>query len=83
MFHRETSRPARRPKVKICCIADVEEARLALRGGADAVGLVSAMPSGPRVIEEEKIAEVAAQVPPSVTTFLLTSLQDPEALTRQ
>ncbi len=54
-----------------------------MRCGADAVGLVSAMPSGPGVIAEEAIAEIAAQVPPSVATFLLTSLQDPEALIAQ
>ncbi len=36
-----------RPRIKICCIRSVEEARLAVRYGADALGLVSYMPSGP------------------------------------
>jgi len=60
--------------VKICCIASVEEARLALAHGASALGLVSAMPSGPGVISDERVAEVAAAVRAApVRTFLLTS----------
>ena len=49
---------------------------MAIRAGASALGLVSAMPSGPGVVDEATIALVAAAVPPSVATFLLTSLQD-------
>lgn len=64
------------PRVKICCIQNVEEARLAIRYGASAVGLVSAMPSGPGPIEEETIAEIARTIPPGVSSFLLTSKQD-------
>ena len=63
------------PRVKICCIGSVDEARLAIRYGAAAVGLVSAMPSGPGIISEALIAEVAAIVPPGVASFLLTSHQ--------
>lgn len=60
--------------VKICCIASVGEARLALAHGAAALGLVSAMPSGPGVISDERVAEVAAAVRGEpVRTFLLTS----------
>jgi phosphoribosylanthranilate isomerase len=62
--------------VKICCIADVEEARLAIACGASALGLVSAMPSGPGVIADEQIAEIARLVPPPVATFLLTAHTD-------
>jgi phosphoribosylanthranilate isomerase len=72
-----------RPRVKICCIASVEEARLAIERGASAVGLVSEMPSGPGVIEEELIAEIAASVPPPVATFLLTCRQDAESIVEQ
>ena len=75
--------PARGPKVKICCMASVAEARLAVRLGADALGLVSAMPSGPGPIADELIAEIAALVPPPVATFLLTSLQDVQAIVAQ
>ena len=63
------------PRVKVCCIASVEEARLAIRLGAAAIGLVSEMPSGPGVIPEPLIAEIAAAVPPAIGTFLLTCRQ--------
>jgi phosphoribosylanthranilate isomerase len=63
-------------RIKICCISSAEEASLAIRGGADAIGLVSAMPSGPGVIPEHRIAEIARQVPPGVGRFLLTSETD-------
>jgi phosphoribosylanthranilate isomerase len=72
-----------RTRLKVCCIASVDEARLAVRLGADALGLVSAMPSGPGVIPEDRIAEVAASVPPPVATFLLTSLRDADAIVEQ
>jgi phosphoribosylanthranilate isomerase len=72
-----------RPRVKICCIASVEEARAAVECGASAIGLVSEMPSGPGVIGEELIAEIAARVPPTVATFLLTSKQDAAAIVEQ
>ena len=70
-------------QVKICCIASVEEAALAVAAGAHAVGLVSEMPSGPGVIDESLIAEIAAAVEPPTETFLLTSLTDPEAIVAQ
>jgi len=72
-----------RPRVKICCMASVEEARLAVECGASAVGLVSAMPSGPGPIAEELIAEIAATVPPPVATFLLTCRQDAGSIIEQ
>jgi phosphoribosylanthranilate isomerase len=75
--------PTRRPRLKVCCIQDVEEARLAVRLGASALGLVSAMPSGPGVIAEETIAAVARMVPPPVASFLLTSRQDAAAIVEQ
>jgi phosphoribosylanthranilate isomerase len=53
----------------------VDEAWLAIRTGAAALGLVSAMPSGPGAVPEETIARIAAAVPPPVATFLLTSRQ--------
>jgi phosphoribosylanthranilate isomerase len=71
------------PRVKICCIASLAEARTAIGCGAHALGLVSAMPSGPGVIDEAAIAEIAARVPPGVASFLLTSLQDAEAIVAQ
>ena len=72
-----------KPRVKVCCIASVEEARAAVECGASAVGLVSEMPSGPGVIPEELIAEIAARVPPPVATFLLTCRQDAASIVAQ
>ena len=72
-----------RPRVKICCIQSREEARLAIRFGASAVGLVSAMPSGPGPIAEDRITEIVQIVPPGVASFLLTSKQDAESIISQ
>jgi phosphoribosylanthranilate isomerase len=66
----------RKPRVKICCIHSLDEAGLAIKAGASALGLVSRMPSGPGVIPEELITHIAARVPPGVATFLLTSQLD-------
>ena len=56
---------------------------MAIRHGASALGLVSAMPSGPGVIAEETIAEIARMVPPGVGSFLLTSRQDVASIIEQ
>ena len=76
-------KPTEKPRVKICCIASVEEAWLAIEHGASAVGLVSAMPSGPGPISETLIAEIAATIPPGVSSFLLTCLEDAASLIDQ
>jgi len=70
-------------RIKICCIGSVNEAALAVSCGASALGLVSAMPSGPGVIEEDHIAEIIRTVPPAIGTFLLTSKQDADAIVDQ
>jgi len=67
-----------RPRVKVCCIASVGEAQLAVSLGASALGLVSAMPSGPGVIDDATIRTIARAVPPPVATFLLTSETEPD-----
>jgi phosphoribosylanthranilate isomerase len=72
-----------KPRVKVCCITSVEEAWLAIEHGASALGLVSAMPSGPGPIPEELIAEIAAKIPPGVSSFLLTCQQDADAIIDQ
>src|SRR5262245_43325541 len=79
----EEMKPTTKPRVKICCIASIEEAWLAIEQGASAIGLVSAMPSGPGPIPEELIAEIAATVPPAIGSFLLTSQQEVEAIIEQ
>ena len=69
--------------VKVCCIADLDEARLAIAAGASAIGLVSAMPSGPGPIAEDQITRIAAGVPRPTETFLLTALVQAEAIADQ
>ncbi len=71
------------PKVKICCISSVEEAKLAVSYGASAIGLVSAMPSGPGIIDESQIAMIAAAIPTSIDSFLLTTLTNSEFIVAQ
>ncbi len=62
-------------KIKICCISSHEEARLAIRHGADALGLVGRMPSGPGPIADELIASIVKTIHPPIASFLLTSEQ--------
>jgi len=71
------------PRIKICCIASVDEADLAIDCGASALGLVSHMPSGPGVISDQLIAEIAAAVPPAIGTFLLTSQTTVDGIVEQ
>lgn len=70
-------------RFKICCIAGLAEAELALAHGASALGLVSAMPSGPGVIDDATIRAIASWAPREVRTFLLTSRTDPRAIAAQ
>jgi len=71
------------PRVKVCCIASKEEAALAIRLGASAIGLVSRMPSGPGQIPETRIRDIASSVPSGVATFLLTSETTAERIIEQ
>ncbi len=56
---------------------------MAIEHGASAIGLVSAMPSGPGPIPETLIAEIAATVPPGVSSFLLTCCEDAASIIDQ
>jgi phosphoribosylanthranilate isomerase len=56
---------------------------MAIQCGASALGLVSHMPSGPGVIGEERIAEIATRIPPGITSFLLTCKQDAREIVGQ
>ena len=51
----------------------MEEAKFAINAGASALGLVGHMPSGPGIISDGLIAEIAASIPKHIDTFLLTS----------
>ncbi|HUQ98983.1 MAG TPA: phosphoribosylanthranilate isomerase [Gemmatimonadaceae bacterium] len=70
-------------RVKVCCIATEQEAALAVKHGASAVGLVSRMPSGPGPIPQERIRSIARIVPPGVATFLLSSETTTRAIVDQ
>jgi phosphoribosylanthranilate isomerase len=69
-----------RTRVKICCIANLDEAKLAIDSGADALGFVGRMQTGDRQIPDEQIAAIAAQIPPPIATFLLTSEHTAEGI---
>jgi len=64
--------PVKHPRVKVCCMSSIDEARTAIEFGASALGLVSKMPSGPGVIPDEMIIEIVKIIPPGVSSFLLT-----------
>ncbi|MDH3660152.1 MAG: phosphoribosylanthranilate isomerase [Alphaproteobacteria bacterium] len=70
----------RRTRIKICCIGTVEEAAMAVAQGADALGLVGHMPSGPGVIDDALISAIVDGVPPPIATFLLTSETKADAI---
>jgi phosphoribosylanthranilate isomerase len=69
-----------RTRIKVCCVASVEEARLAIEAGADALGFVGVRPPSARTIADARIAEISAVAPPPVATFLLTSEQTADAI---
>lgn len=60
------------PRLKICCIGSQAEAELAIQAGADALGLVGAMPSGPGILPDATIRAIALEVPAGISAFLLT-----------
>lgn len=56
---------------------------MAIKYGASAIGLVSEMPSGPGVIDEDLITQIADSTPPGLSTFLLTSKQNVNEIIEQ
>lgn len=69
-----------RTRVKICCITSPEALALAVRRGADAIGLVGPMPSGTGIVDLPRARELAARTPPPVASFLLSCAVTGEAL---
>ncbi len=67
-------------RIKICCIANEQEARAAVSFGASAIGLVGEMPSGPGPISNDEIYRIARTLPPPIATFLLTSQQTAQGI---
>ena len=72
-----------RKRIKICCISSILESKLAIKFGADALGLVSNMPSGPGVISDRLIIEIIKTIPPPISSFLLTSRINAEGIISQ
>ncbi|PWK26482.1 phosphoribosylanthranilate isomerase [Arcicella aurantiaca] len=64
-------------KVKICCISSEKEAKIALEFGADVLGLVAKMPSGPGTIDDDLIQKIVQSIPSQTNTFLLTPKTNP------
>lgn len=69
-----------RTRVKVCCITNEEDLRLAVALGADALGFVGPMPSGTGIIDLATARHLIALVPPPVASFLLTSATEPATL---
>jgi len=67
-------------KVKVCCVASPEEARLAVSFGVAAIGMVDETPSGEGQLPLPAIAEIVREAPRGVGTFLLTSARDVDRL---
>jgi phosphoribosylanthranilate isomerase len=68
------------PRLKVCCIGSIAEARMAIAVGAHAVGLVGEMPTGPGPISDDAISEIARAIPPGVSRFLLSSRDTADGL---
>jgi phosphoribosylanthranilate isomerase len=67
-------------RTKVCCIRSAAEAELDIRHGADAIGLVGEMPSGPGVIGNDLARAIAATIPEGIDTFLLSSRESADGL---
>jgi phosphoribosylanthranilate isomerase len=74
-----------RPNIKICCVRTVEEAKVALAAGADAIGMVGAIPPSPspRTISDAEIATIARAVPAQVRTYVLSTARSAEEIAAQ
>ncbi|MEL6477812.1 MAG: phosphoribosylanthranilate isomerase [Pseudomonadota bacterium] len=66
--------------VKVCCMANTGETEMAAEAGADYIGLVGPMPSGPGVLTLEAAAEIAANVGSGPKPVLLSSARSAEEL---
>jgi phosphoribosylanthranilate isomerase len=60
-------------KVKICCIKSVDEAQTAIEAGADVLGLVGPMPSGPGPITAKEAGSIVETLPGHIDSYYLTS----------
>ncbi|MEF8780036.1 MAG: phosphoribosylanthranilate isomerase [Haloferacaceae archaeon] len=66
-------------RVKICGITRGADLRAAVEAGADAVGVIASVPvDTPREVDVAEAAELVAEVPPFVTSTLVTMPDSPE-----
>jgi phosphoribosylanthranilate isomerase len=77
------STPSERIGIKICCMSSKAEIEEAVEAGADMLGFVSAMPSGPGVVDDDRLGELVARVPPTILPVLLTARRGVEEIVDQ
>jgi len=59
--------------LKVCCIQNLEEALACINTGVDMIGFVSQMPTGFRLLADDQIRDIIAQLPHSGTRHVLLS----------
>jgi phosphoribosylanthranilate isomerase len=69
-----------RTRVKICCIASPADAEMAASAGADLLGLVGPMPTGPGPIEDRMARLIAAGAVPWAPQVLLTACETADGI---
>lgn len=69
-----------KPDVKVCCIKSAEEASMAIDYGAQALGLVGPMPSGPGILSLDTIRDISRTIPTHINSFYLTSKTEFDAI---
>jgi phosphoribosylanthranilate isomerase len=69
-------------RVKICGITNETDLTVAVSAGADAVGFVVGVKSSPRNLSTDKAQSLLAQVPPFVSSVIVTRESDPNNLLR-
>jgi len=73
--------PIEMARVKICGIRSISDMRMAVRCGADAIGVLAGqLHSSPDFVPASLADEICAAAPPFVTTVLVTHIADPDAV---
>ena len=72
-----------RLRVKVCCISTTQEAAMAQAAGADLLGFVGAMPSGPGIITDQEAQSMIQTLPPGIASVTLTSAMTADAIIDQ
>jgi phosphoribosylanthranilate isomerase len=77
----ETPVMGTRTRVKICCIASPAESEMAAAAGADLLGIVGQMPTGPGPIEDRMARHITAGAVPWAAQVLLTACETADDIT--